>query len=135
MLRKLKNTLGTLKDKQIAIWGLAFKPETDDMREAPSLVVIEGLLKEGAEVTVYDPVSMDECRRRLGDSVKYARDMYEAVIDTDAIALMTEWKQFRVPSWSIIKRVMRGNTVIDGRNIYDPAELAEEGFEYHCIGK
>lgn len=105
------------------------------MREAPSLVVIEGLLKEGAEVTVYDPVSMDECRRRLGDSVKYARDMYEAVIDTDAIALMTEWKQFRVPSWSIIKRVMRGNTVIDGRNIYDPAELAEEGFEYHCIGK
>ncbi len=135
VLRKLKNTLGTLKDKQIAIWGLAFKPETDDMREAPSLVVIEGLLKEGAEVTVYDPVSMDECRRRLGDSVKYARDMYEAVIDTDAIALMTEWKQFRVPSWSIIKRVMRGNTVIDGRNIYDPAELAEEGFEYHCIGK
>ena len=135
VLRKLKNTLGTLKDKQIAIWGLAFKPETDDMREAPSLVVIEGLLKEGAEVTVYDPVSMDECRRRLGDSVKYARDMYEAVIDTDAIALMTEWKQFREPSWSIIKRVMRGNTVIDGRNIYDPAELAEEGFEYHCIGK
>ncbi len=135
VLRKLKNTLGTLKDKQIAIWGLAFKPETDDMREAPSLVVIEGLLKEGAEVTVYDPVSMDECRRRLGDAVKYARDMYEAVIDTDAIALMTEWKQFRVPSWSIIKRVMRGNTVIDGRNIYDPAELAEEGFEYHCIGK
>ena len=105
------------------------------MREAPALVVINRLLESGAEVVVYDPVAIDECKRRLGDKVKYAKDMYDAVIDADAIALITEWKQFRVPSWSIIKKAMRGNIIVDGRNIYDPTELAEEGFEYHCIGK
>lgn len=132
---KLATALGDLKGKRIAIWGLAFKPETDDMREAPSLVVIEKLLAAGASVIAYDPASMDEARRRLGDRITYARDMYEAVIDADALALLTEWKQFRVPSWSVLHRVMRGNVIIDGRNIYDPEELAEEGFLYRCIGK
>lgn len=132
---KLKKALGDLSGKRIAVWGLAFKPETDDMREAPALLVINKLLEAGAEVAVYDPVALNECHRRLGDAVIYAKDMYDAVIDADAIAMMTEWKQFRVPSWSIIRKAMRGNIVVDGRNIYDPAELAEEGFEYHCIGK
>ncbi len=132
---KLATTLGDLNGKRIAIWGLAFKPETDDMREAPSLVVIEKLIAAGATVVAYDPVSIPEAQRRLGDQIEYARDMYEAVIDADALALLTEWKQFRVPSWNVLHRVMRGNIIIDGRNIYDPDELAEEGFVYHCIGK
>lgn len=135
VFNKLKKALNCLTNKRVAIWGLAFKPETDDMREAPALVVINRLLESGAEVVVYDPVAIDECKRRLGDKVKYAKDMYDAVIDADAIAMITEWKQFRVPSWSIIKKAMRGNIIVDGRNIYDPTELAEEGFEYHCIGK
>lgn len=132
---KLKKELGSLQGKRIALWGLAFKPETDDMREAPSLVVIDKLLKEGAAVTVYDPVAMDECRRRIGDTVSYARDMYDATMDADALALLTEWKQFRLPSWRVVHKAMRGNIVVDGRNIYDAAELAEEGFIYKCIGK
>ena len=135
VFRKLKQSLGDLQGKKITMWGLAFKPETDDMREAPALVVINLLLDAGAEVIAYDPVAIPEAKRRLGDKIKYARDMYEAVIDADAIAMLTEWKQFRVPSWSIIKKAMRGNIIVDGRNIYDATELAEEGFEYHCIGK
>lgn len=132
---KLEKALTSLNSKRIAIWGLAFKPETDDMREAPALVVIDKLLNAGADVIVYDPIAINECKRRLGNVVKYAKDMYETVIDADAIALMTEWKQFRVPSWSIIRKAMRGNVIVDGRNIYDPDELIEEGFIYHCIGK
>ncbi len=133
---KLKKSLdGNLKGKRIAIWGLSFKPETDDMREAPSLVVIDKLIADGANIVAYDPIAMNEAKRRLGDKISYAKDMYDAVIDADAIALMTEWKQFRVPSWSIIKKAMRGNTIIDGRNIYDANELQDEGFIYHCIGK
>lgn len=135
VFRKLRDELGDLKGKRIAIWGLAFKPETDDMREAPSLVVIDCLLKAGATVAVYDPVAMDECRRRLGDNVEYARDMYHAADDADAVALLTEWKQFRVPSWSVVSKAMRGNVVVDGRNIYVADELAEAGLIYHCIGK
>lgn len=135
VFRKLLDAFGgDLKGKRIAMWGLSFKPETDDMREAPSLVVIEKLLAAGAEVIAYDPVAMDEARRRLGRRISYARDMYEAVIDADAIAMMTEWKEFRLPSWSIIHRAMRQHFIVDGRNIYDAADLAEEGFVYHCIG-
>lgn len=126
---------GDLKGKKIAIWGLAFKPETDDMREAPALVIIDELLKAAAEVVVYDPVAMDECRRRIGDAVTYAKDMYEAVIDADAIAIVTEWKLFRMPSWAIIRKAMRGNVVVDGRNIYDGEELKELGFKYSRIGQ
>lgn len=131
---KLKTALGDLSGKRIAIWGLAFKPETDDMRCAPSLVVMDRLLAEGAEIVVYDPVAMDECRRRIGTAVTYARDMYDAVIGADAIALITEWKQFRLPSWSIIRHAMRGNLIVDGRNIYDPVYLRQEGFHYMGIG-
>lgn len=133
---KLKTAFnGNLKGKRIAVWGLAFKPETDDMREAPALVIIDELLKAGAEVIVYDPIAMEECHRRIGDAVTYAKDMYEAVIDADAIALVTEWKLFRMPSWAIIHKAMRGNVVVDGRNIYDGDELKEMGFKYSRIGQ
>lgn len=135
VFNKIKKHLGKLDGKRIAIWGLAFKPETDDMREAPAIVVIERLLKEGAQVMVFDPVAMDECRRRFGDRLSYARDMYEAAIDADALALLTEWKQFRVPSWRVLKKAMRGTLIVDGRNIDDRTELTEEGFEYSCIGQ
>ncbi|MCM1093828.1 MAG: UDP-glucose/GDP-mannose dehydrogenase family protein [Lachnospiraceae bacterium] len=133
---KLKKAFGgDLSGKKIALWGLSFKPETDDMREAPSLVVIEKLLADGATVRAYDPVSIDEARRRIGDKIEYASDMYDAAVDADAIALLTEWKQFRLPSWAVVRRTMKGNIIVDGRNIYDPAELHEEGFNYTCIGK
>lgn len=136
VFEKIQRYLGdSLQGKRITLWGLAFKPETDDMREAPSLVVIDKLIEAGAEVVVYDPVAMDECRRRLGDKVTYASDMYAATDGADALALLTEWKQFRLPSWSVIRKAMRGNLVIDGRNIYDADELTDEGFTYHCIGK
>ena len=126
---------GNLKGKKIALWGLAFKPETDDMREAPALIIIDGLLKSGAEVVAYDPIAMDECRRRIGNVVIYAKDMYEAVIDADAIAIVTEWEPFRIPSWAIIRKAMRGNVVVDGRNIYDSRKLKEMGFKYSRIGQ
>lgn len=132
---KLNKALGNLKNKRIAIWGLAFKPETDDMRCAPSLVVIDKLLEAGAHVTVFDPVAMNECRRHMADRVSYAADMYEALIDADALALLTEWKQFRLPSWTLVKRAMKSRIIVDGRNIYDASELADEGFIYDCIGK
>lgn len=135
VFHKLQAALRSLQGKRIAIWGLSFKPETDDMREAPSLVVIDHLLANGAEVVVYDPVAMDECKRRIGNKVTYAKDMYDAVADADAVALLTEWKQFRVPSWRVVKKAMRGNVVVDGRNIYDPVELADEELQYSCIGR
>ena len=135
VVKKLQDKLGTLRGKTIALWGLAFKPETDDMREAPALVVIEKLLEAGASVKVYDPVAMDECRRRIGDRVVYCKDMYDVVIDADALAVLTEWKEFRIPSWSVIKRVMKQPVLADGRNIYSKDEVIAEGFEYAAIGK
>lgn len=135
LFSKLRCHFETLEGKTIALWGLAFKPETDDMREATSLVMIELLRKAGATVKVFDPVAMDECRRRVGDQVVYAKDMYEAVIDADALLLLTEWKQFRLPSWAVIRKVMKQPLLLDGRNIYDAVELKELGFEYECIGK
>jgi len=135
VVRKLASELGELRGKSVALWGLAFKPETDDMREAPALVVIDRLTRAGATVKVYDPVAMTECRRRVGDAVVYCKDMYEAVVDADALVLLTEWKQFRVPSWSVIRKVMANPLVIDGRNIYDKTELIAEGFVYKAIGK
>lgn len=135
LFSKLRRHFETLEGKTIALWGLAFKPETDDMREATSLVMIDLLRKAGATVKVFDPVAMDECRRRVGDQVVYAKDMYEAVIDADALLLLTEWKQFRLPSWAVIRKVMKQPLLLDGRNIYDPVELKEQGFEYECIGK
>lgn len=126
---------GDLKGKTIAIWGLSFKPETDDMREATSLITIKLLLDAGCRVRVYDPVAMEECKRRIGDTVEYAKDMYDAVLDADAMLMLTEWKQFRLPSWGVMKKSMKNALVIDGRNIYDRDELQEFGFEYYCIGK
>ena len=138
LYRKLVNYYGneqSLAGKTIAMWGLAFKPETDDMREAPSLVLIDLLLKAGAQVKVYDPVAMDECRRRIGDSVAYATDMYDATSGADALMLVTEWKEFRMPNIETLKNKMKGRLVLDGRNILDGEELVMAGFEYHCIGK
>lgn len=126
---------GKLEGKTVALWGLSFKPETDDMREAPSLVLIGLLEKAGCHIRVYDPVAMDECRRRVGDKVYYAKDMYDATLEADALMLLTEWKEFRLPAWGVIKRAMRNPLVLDGRNIYEPVEMEEQGFAYHCIGK
>ena len=124
-----------LHNKTIALWGLAFKPETDDMREAPSLILINKLLNIGCKVRVYDPAAMKECRRRIGDNVYYATDMYDAALDADALMLVTEWKEFRLPSWAVIKKAMRTPVLLDGRNIYEKKEIEELGFTYHCIGK
>ena len=135
LFRKFMNHFGgDVKGKTVALWGLAFKPETDDMREAPALVLIDLLLNAGVNVKVYDPIAMDECRRRIGDKVIYCKDMYEATVDVDALMLVTEWKEFRMPSWCVLKKAMQGYVLIDGRNIYDGQELKEKGFEYYKIG-
>lgn len=126
---------GKLDGRRIAVWGLAFKPETDDMRCAPALEVISRLLNAGAIVSVYDPVAMDECRRRLGNAVVYTADMYEAAESADALALLTEWKQFRLPDWSRVSRHMAGSDVVDGRNIYQSPDLAAHGLRLHSIGR
>lgn len=126
---------GDLKGRRIAMWGLSFKPETDDMREATSLVTISLLKQAGAIVKVFDPVAMEECRRRLGEEVEYATDMYDALLDADALLILTEWKQFRLPNWQVVKKVMATPLIIDGRNIYDNEELTSLGFKYNCIGK
>ena len=123
-----------LKGKTIAIWGLAFKPETDDMREAPSLVIIDLLLQAGCKVRVYDPVAMNECKRIIGDTVTYCENMYETTIDADALMLLTEWKEFRLPSWELLKKSMKETVLFDGRNIYDKEELKKEEVEYYSIG-
>ena len=124
-----------LKGKTIAMWGLSFKPETDDMRESTALVMIHLLLEAGCTVRAYDPVAMNECKRRIGDTVTYCNDMYDATLDADALLLLTEWKEFRLPTWAVIKKAMKRPLVIDGRNIFDSEDLEENGFEYHCIGK
>ena len=132
---KIIKAVGDVKGKTIAIIGLAFKPETDDMREAPALVVIDKLLADGATVRVFDPIAMDECKRRIGDKVIYCKNMYDAADGAGVFALMTEWRQFRMPSWNVIKKVMTGDVVVDGRNIYDRQELEENGFIYTRIGE
>ena len=126
---------GDLKEKTIAVWGLSFKPETDDMREAPALSLIESLITAGAKVRAYDPVAMEEAKRRLSHSIIYSNDKYEATLDADALILVTEWKEFRIPTWQVVKKTMHKPLVIDGRNIYDKNELAEYGIEYLCIGR
>ena len=125
---------GDLKGRTVALWGLSFKPETDDMRQAPSLVLIDKMLEAGIRVRAYDPVAMDECRRRVGDSIEYATDMYDAAVDADAVMLVTEWKQFRMPSLQVLARTMKHKVVIDGRNIYDREYFNENGFVYYKIG-
>ena len=138
LFHKLVNYYGNiaqLKGKTVGIWGLAFKPETDDMREAPSLVLIDLLLKSGVTVKVYDPVAMNECRRRIGDMVTYTHDMYEAAEGCDALMLVTEWKELRMPNIDTLLHKMKGRLILDGRNILDSEELQQAGFEYHCIGR
>lgn len=133
---KLQKLFGNdLQNKTIAIWGLAFKPETDDMREAPVLVLIDKLQQAGCNIRAYDPAAMEECKRRIEDNIYYARDMYDAVLDADVLMLVTEWKEFRLPSWAVIKKTMAQQIVLDGRNIYEKKEMEEQGFIYHCIGK
>lgn len=124
-----------LKGKTVAMWGLSFKPETDDMRESTALVMIGLLLDAGCSIRAYDPVAMPECKRRIGDQVTYCNDMYDAVLDADVLLLLTEWKEFRLPTWGVIKKAMKQPLVIDGRNIFDSEELDEYGFNYYCIGK
>ncbi|WP_314950330.1 UDP-glucose/GDP-mannose dehydrogenase family protein [Tannerella forsythia] len=136
LYRKLEQYYqGNLSGKKVAMWGLAFKPETDDMREAPSLVLIDLLLKAGCSVTAYDPVAIPEAKRRIGDRIHYAKDIYEAVTDADVLMIVTEWKEFRLPSWLRIKQQMKMPLILDGRNIYNMHEIEEAGFTYHCIGR
>ena len=125
---------GNLQGLQIAVWGLSFKPDTDDLREAPSLVLIDALLEAGCRVKVFDPVAMDNARAIYGDRVEYTSNIYEAATDADALAVVTEWKEFRLPAWPTLKRVMRGSVIADGRNIYDASQLASLGFTYYRIG-
>lgn len=136
LYEKLLKAFGDdLKGKTIALWGLSFKPETDDMRESPALVLIGKLLDAGCNIRVYDPVAMDECKRRIGDTVTYCHDMYDAVLDADALLLVTEWKEFRLPTWGVVRKAMNNLLVIDGRNIYDKDELEDNGFKYFSIGR
>lgn len=130
-----KHCNNDIKGKTVALWGLAFKPETDDMREAPSVILIKQLLAAGCNVRVYDPVAIQEAKRMLGDSVYYANDMYDAILDADALLLVTEWKEFRLPSWPVVRKAMAQPVVFDGRNIYDKKDLEEQGFTYYGIGK
>ncbi|MEE4285187.1 MAG: UDP-glucose/GDP-mannose dehydrogenase family protein [Mariniphaga sp.] len=136
LFNKVKNHFnGDLKGRKFALWGLAFKPKTDDMREAPSLVIIEKMLETGAEVTAYDPVAMDEARRILGDKITLAKDEYEACIDADALLLVTEWPEFRIPNFKVLGKLLKYKLIFDGRNIYDPAELDELSFSYYPVGR
>jgi UDPglucose 6-dehydrogenase len=136
IIHKIKKHFNNqLQGKTFAIWGLSFKPHTDDMREAPSLVIINRLLSEGAQCKVYDPVAMNEAKRKLGDSVIYAKDQYEALIDADAMVLVTEWPEFRLPNYQVMAKLMRSKVIFDGRNIYEPSEMKEIGFSYYSIGR
>ena len=125
---------GELQGLKIAVWGLSFKPKTDDMREAPSLVIIEKLLEAGCTVSAYDPVAMPEAKHSLGDRITYAKDEYDALLDADALLVVTEWPDFRSPNFEVIGRLLKQKTIFDGRNIYDASELKEIGYTYHCIG-
>ena len=125
---------GQLKDKTIGMWGLSFKPETDDMREAPALVLIEKFLAAGAKVKAYDPAAMEEAERRLGNKITFVKDQYEALIDADCLLIVTEWTEFRAPNFPVIRKLLKKHVIFDGRNIYDLASMKEEGFDYFCIG-
>ena len=116
------------------MWGLSFKPKTDELREAPSLVIIEKLLEAGCTVSAYDPVAMPEARHSLGERITYAKDEYDALLDADALLVVTEWPDFRSPNFQVIGRLLKQKTIFDGRNIYDADELREIGYTYHCIG-
>ncbi len=136
MFKKVSDHFGgKLKGRKIALWGLAFKPNTDDMREAPALVLIDQLIESGVSVVSYDPVAMDETKRKIGDKIVYSEDQYEALVDADALVLMTEWSEFRVPRYKVLEKLMKEKVIFDGRNIYDPEEVREFGFTYYGIGR
>ena len=137
LFTKLQKAFGniSLNGHTVTLWGVAFKPETDDMRESTALVMIRLLSEAGCKIRVYDPIAMDECKRRVGDAVTYCRDMYDAVDGSEALLLLTEWKQFRLPDWQKVKDRMKRPLLIDGRNIFDAQEMKELGFDYHCIGR
>ncbi|MBN2893961.1 MAG: UDP-glucose/GDP-mannose dehydrogenase family protein [Bacteroidales bacterium] len=126
---------GDIKGKTIALWGLAFKPNTDDMREAPALVIIEKLIEAGAKVKGYDPVSMPETKRRIGDVIEYSKDQYDAANDADAVLLVTEWNEFKMLNYNILSKIVKEKVIFDGRNIYEPKEVMENGFVYYGIGR
>ena len=126
---------GNLKGKIIGLWGLSFKPKTDDMREAPSLTIIEKLLESGAKVRAYDPVAMDEAKHILGDKIEYADDQYGVLVDADALILVTEWSEFRMPNFKVVKKLLNKPVIFDGRNIYDPEEMQELKIDYFGIGR
>jgi UDPglucose 6-dehydrogenase len=126
---------GSVRGRRIALWGLAFKPQTDDMREAPSLTLIDRLLEGGATVVAHDPEAMKEAKRRLGDRVAYAKSSYEALSGADALVVMTDWNEYRHPDLARIKRELKQPIVIDGRNLYDPAQMRGLGLQYTSIGR
>lgn len=135
LYNKIKKHFGSLSGKRFAMWGLAFKPKTDDMREAPSLVIIEKLLGDGAHITAYDPVAMHEAQKTLGNSIHYAESQYDALDEADALIIVTEWPEFRSPKFEEIGRRLKSKIIFDGRNIYEPEEMKELGFAYQCIGR
>jgi UDPglucose 6-dehydrogenase len=134
LFHKALGYFGDLNGKTIAMWGLSFKPQTDDMREAPALVLIDKLIEAGASVQAYDPVAMEESRRRIGDKIKYSDDPYGALIDADALMLVTEWSEFKFPNVKVVKKLLKNPVIFDGRNVYEKDFMEENGFEYYGIG-
>ncbi len=131
----LKHFKGDIRGKRFALWGLAFKPNTDDMREAPSLVIVDELLKRGASICGYDPVAMDEAKRILDYKIEYADDMYAALKGADALVVVTEWQEFKVPKFTFIENNLKSKVIFDGRNIYNPVQMKEFGYKYYSIGR
>ncbi|MCO6161420.1 UDP-glucose/GDP-mannose dehydrogenase family protein [Flavobacterium sp. NRK F7] len=125
---------GNLQGKTITIWGLSFKPQTDDMREAPSLIIVNKLVEAGAKVKVYDPVAISEAKHHFGDTISYYNDQYEALIEADCLAILTEWPEFKIPNFNIVNKLLNTAAIFDGRNIYDADEMKKQGFDYFCIG-
>ncbi len=135
IIKKVKEHFHDLKGKTFAMWGLSFKPHTDDMREAPSVIIANALTELGAKVKAYDPVAMDEAKHILGDSIEYGKDQYDVLIDADALILITEWPEFRVPNYKVMDKLLNNQVIFDGRNIYDPQEMKEFGYTYYSIGR
>ena len=135
IISKIKAHFPDIKGKTFAMWGLSFKPHTDDMREAPSVVIANALIELGAKVKAYDPVAMDEAKHILGDTIEYGEDQYDVLIDADALILITEWPEFRVPNYKVMDKLLKQKVLFDGRNIYDPEEMKEFGYTYYSIGR
>ncbi len=135
VVKKVTKHFGDLRGKTFGMWGLSFKPQTDDMREAPSVVIIEAMLEAGAKVKAYDPVAKEEAKKIIGDKIEYSKDQYDALIDVDALILITEWPEFRLPNFKVMEKLMKNKIIFDGRNIYDPTEMEENNYTYYSIGR